>query len=57
MNTLKGDFYEYIPESLALIGKNSKKTYRIGDAVRVKCIGASKESSMIDFELVKMVDE
>ncbi len=57
VNTLKGDFYEYIPESLALIGKNSKKTYRIGDAVRVKCIGASKESSMIDFELVKMVDE
>jgi exoribonuclease R len=39
-----------------MIGKSTKKTYRLGDKVKVKCVGASKETSMVDFELVK-VDE
>ena len=54
VQTLKGDYYNYIPELLAMIGKNTKKMYRLGDKVKVKCIGASKETSMIDFELVKV---
>ena len=56
VQTLKGDYFTYVPELLAMIGKSTKKTYRLGDKVRVKCVGASKENSMIDFELVK-VDE
>ena len=56
VQSLKGDYFNYIPELLAMIGKSTKKTYRLGDEVRVKCIGASKETSMVDFELVK-VDE
>ena len=31
--------------------------YRLGDKVRVKCVGASKEASMVDFELVKVDDK
>ena len=57
VQTLKGDYYSYIPELLAMIGKSTKKTYRLGDKVRVKCISASKENSMIDFELVNKPDE
>ena len=53
VNTLKGDFYNYVPESLALIGNNSKKTYRIGDSVYVRCVSASKETAMIDFQIVE----
>lgn len=53
VSTLKGDFFTYIPEKLALIGNNTKKQYRIGDMVRVKVISASKETAMIDFEIVK----
>ncbi len=52
VSTLKGDFYNYIPEKLALIGTNTKIQYRIGDAIRVKVISASKETAMIDFEIV-----
>ncbi len=52
VNTLKGDFYNYIPEKLSLIGKESKKQYRIGDKVVVKVIASSKATAMIDFELV-----
>lgn len=53
VNTLKGDFYHYIPESLALIGNNTKKSYRIGDSVHVRCIASSKETAMIDFQIVE----
>lgn len=56
VQTLKGDYFTYVPELLSMIGKSTKKTYRLGDKVRVKCVSASKENSMIDFELVK-VDE
>ena len=51
VKTLKGDMYNYIPELLSLVGKNTKKTYKIGDKVHVVCTNASKENMMIDFEL------
>ena len=54
VQTLKGDYFNYVPELLAMIGKSTKKTYRLGDKVRVKCVGASKENSMIDFEIVEV---
>ena len=54
VQSLKGDYYNYVPELLAMIGKSTKKTYRLGDKVRVKCVGASKENSMIDFEIVEV---
>jgi len=53
VNTLKGDYYNYVPELLALIGKSTKKTYRIGDTVKIKVINASKENALIDFEIVE----
>ena len=56
VQTLKGDYFNYVPDLLAMVGKSTKKMYRLGDKVRVKCVGASKETSMVDFELVK-VDE
>ena len=56
VQTLKGDYFTYVPELLCMIGKSTKKNYRLGDKVKVKCVGASKETSMVDFELVK-VDE
>lgn len=52
VNTLKGDYFNYVPELLSLIGKNSKKTYRVGDKVKIKVINASKETALIDFEIV-----
>ena len=57
VQSLKGDYFTYIPELLAMIGKSTKKTYRLGDKVRVKCVAASKETSMVDFELVKVDEE
>ncbi len=52
VNSLKGDYYNYAEELLCLIGQNTKKRYTLGDKVRVKVVGASKEARTIDFELV-----
>lgn len=52
ISTLKGDYYNYVPELLSLIGKSTKKTYRVGDKVKVKCVRASKENALIDFEII-----
>lgn len=53
VNSLKGDYYNYVPELLSLIGKSTKKTYRVGDKVKIKVINASKENALIDFEIVR----
>lgn len=44
--------YAFIEEQLCLIHKNTKVKYSFGDSVIVKLISASKETSMIDFELI-----
>ncbi len=53
VSTLKGDYFHYVPEKLALIGENTKVQYRIGDKLKVRVVSASKETAMIDFEIVK----
>ena len=57
VNTLKGDYFNYVPELCAMIGKSTKKQYRLGDKVRIKVINASKEASLIDFEIVTDKEE
>jgi len=52
INTLKGDYYNYVPELLSLIGKSTKKAYRVGDKIKIKVVSASKENALIDFEIV-----
>lgn len=52
IENLPGGGYSYIEKSLSLISKNKKHRYTFGDTVRVKCIASSKETSMIDFEIV-----
>ncbi len=53
VKSLKGDYFTYVPDLLSMVGKSSKKTYRLGDHVKVRCVGASKETSQVDFELVE----
>ncbi len=53
VNNLKDDYYTYVPELLSLIGKSTKKTYRVGDKIRIKVINASKETALIDFDIVE----
>lgn len=53
VSSLKKDYFTYVPELLSMIGKSTKKTYRLGDKVKVKCVAANKMTAMIDFEIVE----
>ena len=44
--------YAFIEDSMSLIHRHSKEKYSFGDSVVVRLISASKETSMIDFELI-----
>ncbi len=57
ISTIEGDYYNYVPELLSLVGKRTKKTYRIGDKIKIKVVNASKETAMIDFEIVSEKNE
>ena len=46
------DYQTKVNEYNIKISKNKKHKYTFGDVVRVRCIRASKDTSMIDFELV-----
>ena len=53
ISDIPGDYYIYDEKSMSLIGQKSKQRYRVGNTVKVKVKSASKEESLIDFELVK----
>ncbi|NLG82756.1 MAG: ribonuclease R [Bacilli bacterium] len=46
------DYYNFDERTMSLIGERTKRIYRLGDEVRVRVIGASKETREIDFEIV-----
>ena len=46
------DYFVYNEETQSLTGERSKKTYRLGDELKVRVIRASKEEKTIDFEIV-----
>jgi ribonuclease R len=46
---LEGDFYVYDEKKYSLIGRRTKKQYRLGDKVWVKLIRVDNEKSELDF--------
>ncbi len=51
ISSLQG-YWTFVPDLLALVDKNKKKMYHIGDEVKVKVIGANKATRTIDFEVL-----
>ncbi len=49
MRDLEGDFYVYDEKKYSLIGKRTKKQYRLGDKVWVKLVRVDHEKSELDF--------
>lgn len=50
---LEGDFYVYDEKKYSLIGKRTKKQYRLGDKVWVKLVRVDKEKSELDFIIIE----
>jgi len=53
VRSIGDDFYNYSQKEYALVGERNKQKYTLGDAVRVKLIGADLAARTLDFELVK----
>lgn len=51
VRTLTDDFYVYDERSYTLTGRNTGKSYRLGDPVQVRVIRASVEGRLVEFEL------
>ncbi len=52
VSTLNDDYYQYVEKHLLLLGEHTKKTYRIGDPVKVVLTKVNMEEHNLDFEVV-----
>lgn len=52
-STLKDDYYEYQEQDFALVGRRTRKKYRLGDPVRIKVVSVSVSEGLADFSLVE----
>ena len=53
VSTLNNDWYEYRSRQNLLIGRKSKKSYKVGDEIEVKIIKVDILKYQIDLELTK----
>lgn len=53
LDSLKDDFYDYEEGKYRVIGRQTRKIYRLGDPVQISVIGASPEERTIDFTLIQ----
>ncbi len=52
MRDLGHDYFEYNEKTLTIVGKSTKKEFRIGDRVRIKVTAADLSKRLIDYALV-----
>src|SRR6185295_20324 len=51
LSTLGDDYYEHLERQHALRGRRTRRTFRVGDPVRVEVAGVSVERRQIDFRI------
>ncbi len=52
LRDLGDDYFEYNDKELAIVGKRTRKTFKIGDKVKFKVANADISKRMIDYKLV-----
>lgn len=53
MRDLDDDYYEFDEKNYRIIGRRKKRTYSLGDAIRIKVAKANLEKKQLDFALVE----
>ena len=53
LREIRSDFYEFDEEHYRLVGRRTRKSIRLGDAVRIRVKSANLEQRLLDFELVE----
>ena len=52
VSTLADDYYSYEPTTHTLAGRRSRRTFRLGDKVRVKVVRVDVTRRQLDFRVV-----
>ncbi len=53
LREIRSDFFEFDEERYRLVGKRTKKIFRLGDPVRICVKNANLEQRLLDYELVE----
>ncbi len=56
-SSLQGDYFEYNESNYEMVGTHTGKTWKLGQAVRIRVTGADRLARTIDFELVEEEEE
>ena len=56
ISSMADDYYRYVEQLHILHGENTKKTYRLGDKVRVQVVRVDMERRQIDLGLLDILD-
>jgi ribonuclease R len=56
VSTMADDYYRFREQAHALFGENTRKTYRLGDKVRVQIVRVDLDRRMIDLGLEDVLD-
>lgn len=54
IDCLYDDYYDYIPEKYALIGRRTNKVYKLGDKVQIVVNDVNLDRSEIDFRILNL---
>ena len=57
MRDLEGDFYVFDEKKYSLIGRKTKKQFRLGDKINVKLIRADEDKMELDFIVTEKTGE
>nr|MCR5791577.1 RNB domain-containing ribonuclease [Lachnospiraceae bacterium] len=57
ISELPGDYYYFDEEHYCMVGEHTKRTFSLGERVKVRVVGADKLQRTIDFELVEEEEE
>ena len=57
LREMKSDFFDFDEENYRIVGKRTKKIYRLGDQVRIRVKSANLEQRLLDYELVEAIDD
>ena len=53
LREIRSDFFEFDEQRYRLVGRRTRRVYRLGDPVRIRVKGANLEQRLLDYELVE----
>ena len=53
LRDIRSDFYDFDEDNYRIVGKHTRKVFRLGDPVRIRVKSANLEQRLLDYELVE----